>query len=51
MLRWPANLDIVLHQDAVVNYRGTRWASQFSAGIKTWGVKNDIVGLPLSWWP
>ena len=51
-------LDIVLHQRSIVKNRYARRATQFSAGIESRTVKNNIVSLPLprrprrihQWW-
>jgi hypothetical protein len=41
-------LNVILHQHAVVRDGHPRGARQLAIFIKMGGVKNDVVGLPLS---
>src|SRR5215467_11900281 len=44
----PGEFDVVLHEHAIVKNRFARGARQFSGGIKTRAMKNDVVSLPLA---
>src|SRR5205807_10659544 len=41
-------LDVVLHQNAIVKNGFARGARQLSRSVKARAVKNDVVGLPLA---
>src|SRR5258708_39586988 len=55
LVRWAhmvpsgaSQLDVVLHQHAIVKNGFARGARQFSRRIKTRAMKNDVVSLPLA---